>query len=148
MEKAIKIHSRIQIFIEIISLLFILLFVYASFSKLMDFPNFKLQLGKSPVTTSFSGLFSLMIPSLEILISCLLVYSALRLFALYAAFGMMTLFSIYIFAILHYSPYIPCSCGGVLQKMSWNQHLLFNILFTILAALAILLYPKQWKGIH
>lgn len=28
---------------------------------------------------------------------------------------------------------LPCSCGGIIQRLSWKGHLAFNTLFTILA---------------
>ena len=43
------------------------------------------------------------------------------------------------FIILNFIPDIPCSCGGVLEKMSWNEHLIFNIAFVVLGLVAILL---------
>jgi hypothetical protein len=59
----------------------------------------------------------------------------------------MSMFSAYIIAITQFSDYIPCSCGGILQKMSWNQHLVFNFLFVSLAAAGILLYRYPEKKI-
>jgi len=32
---------------------------------------------------------------------------------------------------------MPCSCGGVLEKMSWSDHLVFNISFVILSLVAL-----------
>ena len=133
-----------QTFIEIISILFILLFVYAATSKLIDYQKFRVQLGQSPLLTSFAGLVAWLIPSIEILIAILLAIPRYRLTGLYASFSLMTMFTMYIFIITHYSEYIPCSCGGVLAKMSWNVHFVFNILLIILALIAILLdNPKQ-----
>lgn len=47
---------------------------------------------------------------------------------------------------------MPCSCGGILEKMNWNQHLLFNICFCVLAVPAILLQSKlnldQFRPLH
>ncbi|MEJ0031509.1 MAG: MauE/DoxX family redox-associated membrane protein [Bacteroidota bacterium] len=41
----------------------------------------------------------------------------------------MVMFTAYIVVITRFSEYTPCSCGGVLEKMSWDQHLVFNIGF-------------------
>jgi hypothetical protein len=60
----------------------------------------------------------------------------------------MTLFTIYIFILTHYSEYVPCSCGGVLQKMSWNQHQIFNMVFTGLALLGIFSYRPSVQNSH
>jgi hypothetical protein len=32
---------------------------------------------------------------------------------------------------------LPCTCGGVISKMSWPQHVLFNSGFMILAIVGI-----------
>ncbi len=64
------------------------------------------------------------------------------MFALYSALALMSLFTAYIIAILNFSDTIPCSCGGVLEKMSWNEHLVFNIIFMLMAIIAIVLQTK------
>lgn len=128
--------------IEIICLLFIILFVYAAGSKMMDYENFRIELGKSPILTTFADWIAWMVPSIEIAIAVMLSVPRWRLTALYASFSLMAAFSAYIVAILNFSDYIPCSCGGILQNMSWKQHLVFNIGFMLLALLAILIDPS------
>ncbi len=54
---------------EAISVAFILLFVYAAASKLIDFHDFQVQLGKSPLLTAFAWQVALLIPCIEIAIS-------------------------------------------------------------------------------
>ena len=126
--------------VEVISALFILLFVYAATSKLIDYQKFRVQLGQSPMLTAFAGWVAWIIPSVEIIIAIMLALPRLRLTALYAAFSLMVMFTAYIIAITKFSEYVPCSCGGVLQNMSWNQHLLFNIGFVLLGLAGILLH--------
>src|SRR5436190_18401832 len=126
--------------VEVISALFILLFVYAATSKLIDYQKFRVQLGQSPMLTAFAGWVAWIIPSVEIIIAIMLALPRLRLTALYAAFSLMVMFTAYIIAITKFSEYVPCSCGGVLQNMSWNQHLLFNIGLVLLGLAGILLH--------
>jgi len=128
--------------IEIISALLIILFVYAATSKFLDFQKFQVQIGQSPLLTAFAKWVAWLIPTIEIIISLLLAFSKTRLLALYASFGLMVMFTGYIIAITRFSDNIPCSCGGVLQNMSWNQHLVFNLGFVLLALVAIVTYPK------
>lgn len=133
-----------QTIIEIICALFILLFVYAAVTKLMDYEKFKVQISQSPLLTAFASWIAWIVPGTEILISAMLVFVKFRLIALYAAFSLMTMFTTYIVCILTFSLYIPCSCGGVLEKLGWTQHLVFNIAFVAMAAIAILLsYSKE-----
>jgi uncharacterized membrane protein YphA (DoxX/SURF4 family) len=127
-----------RIIVEIISLLFILLFVYAAANKLMDIEKFRIQLGQSPLLTPFAGWVVFAVPVLEIIISFGLALHRFRLLALYASFALMVVFTTYIIAILNFTAYIPCSCGGVLEKLGWTEHLIFNGLFILFALLGIL----------
>jgi hypothetical protein len=129
---------RKNILVEIISVLFILLFTYAALSKLIDYQKFRVQIGQSPLLTAFAGWVAWIIPSVELFISVMLMTRRFRTRGLYASFSLMVLFTGYIIAILKFSDYIPCSCGGILQKMSWGQHLIFNIVFIFLALTAVL----------
>lgn len=119
-----------------ITLLYIVLFVYAGVNKLLDFEKFQLQLAQSPMLTAYADFFSIAVICVEFAISILLLLPRFRRVALLAAFTLMVLFTVYIFIILHYSPYVPCSCGGILEKMGWEEHLFFNLGFVALGALA------------
>lgn len=137
-----------NIIVETICLLFILLFVYAGLSKLLDFENFRLQLGQSPIVSAFAGVIAWMIPALELLIALLLVLKGLRFTGLFCALSLMVMFTAYIFIILNYSSSVPCSCGGILEKMGWKEHLLFNVVFIVLAAAGILILAGKAPKAH
>jgi methylamine utilization protein MauE len=122
---------------EIVCYAFILLFVYAAASKLLDYENFRVQLGQSPLLTAYAGMVSWLVPAIEITIAAMLAFERSRVAGLYAAFTLMVIFSAYIITITRFSDYVPCSCGGILQKMGWGSHLAFNIIFTVLAAAAL-----------
>ncbi|MEM0519024.1 MauE/DoxX family redox-associated membrane protein [Aequorivita flava] len=124
--------------IKVISYLFILLFLYAAVSKLLDFEVFTVQLAQSPLLSAYAELIAWLVPGIEIIIAVLLVVPKFRIIALYAAFTLMVMFTAYIFIILNFSDFIPCSCGGVLEKLSWTQHLIFNVIFIFLAGVAVL----------
>lgn len=55
----------------------------------------------------------------------------------------MAMFTTYIFIILNFSTFVPCSCGGILEKMGWTEHLIFNISFLLLAVLGIFLSTEK-----
>jgi len=142
-------NNRKALTIEIISAAFVILFVYAALTKLLDYDKSRLQLGQSPVLTQFAGIVVWLVPVVELLIALLLSTIRFRLLGLYASFTLMVMFTAYIVVITRFSDYVPCSCGGVLEKLTWNQHLVFNIVFVVLGAISILLYPQdillQWK---
>lgn len=135
------------IIIEIICGLFILLFMYAAVSKLMDVEKFRVQIGQSPMLTSMAGFVAWFIPSVEILISVLLAIGRTRLIGLFASFALMVMFTAYIVAITQFSEYVPCSCGGILQKFGWTEHLIFNICFTLIAITGISLISNETKQV-
>lgn len=144
----INVNERIRILIiDVISALFVLLFVYAALSKIQDFQKFKVDLGKSPILNSFTGIAAIAVPLLELVISLMFTIKRFQFLALHASFNLMIIFSAYILTILNFSSYVPCSCGGILQNMTWNQHLIFNAGFIFLAAIAILLYPVNQKNL-
>jgi hypothetical protein len=131
-----------KLFLEIISFLFVLLYSYAALSKLLDFEQFRVQIGQSPILTPFAGWVSWTVPSAELLISVLLVFPPTRLIGLYASFSLMVMFTTYIFLIQHFSEVVPCSCGGILQSMGWTTHFFFNLFFILLALWGILKSSK------
>ena len=114
--------------------------MYAAISKLLDFQNFQVQLGQSPLLSSYALYVSYGVIIGEIAISILLTIPHIRQVALYLSFYLMVVFTAYIFIILNYSSFVPCSCGGILEKMGWTEHLIFNILFVVMSAAAILMY--------
>lgn len=135
-----KSSQRIKtIIIETVCLLYILLFVYAALNKILDFENFQVQLGQSPLLSAYAGWVSWGVPIIELLIVSMLFFNRTRYVALFSTFCLMVMFSSYIFIMLHFSPFVPCSCGGILEKLSWNQHLIFNIVFVFIALVALLI---------
>lgn|SRR5690606_502299 len=105
---------------------FIILFVYAAVSKLTDFENFQVQVAQSPLLSAFATPIAYGVVLGELIIALMLCFTKSRLLGLYLFLGFMTAFTVYIFLILNYSPFVPCSCGGVLEKMGWREHLWFN----------------------
>lgn len=133
---------RRKITIEIITSLFVFLFVYAALAKLLDYEKFAVQLGQSPMLTHLAAHIAWLIPVVELLIAMFLLIPKTRLTGLYASFGLMTMFTTYIFIAFKFSAHVPCSCGGILESMGWAQHMIFNIAFMVLALGGILVYGK------
>jgi len=130
--------------VQIISILFIILFTYAAISKLLDHESFTLLLAQSPFLDVYANLLSWLIPVIELMIAVLFFFPKLSLEALWSSLFLMVIFTAYIIIVLSYSESIPCSCGGIITSLSWNQHLYFNIGFIVLAACGILLaYPRK-----
>lgn len=123
--------------LELCSFLLTLLFIYAAVSKLRDFSTFQLQLAQSPYITEYAVALSWLVPIGEIILALLLVYKPLRLIGLYGSLFTMALFTAYIYSMLNFSYYVPCSCGGILSSLSWEAHLWFNLGFVVVALAGI-----------
>jgi uncharacterized membrane protein YphA (DoxX/SURF4 family) len=145
MESQAIFHKRfwnMQFAVDVICYAYFLLFLYAATSKLLDYEKSELQMSKSPIITDFAFILVWLVPSLEIVIAVILIVKKTVMLGLYASLGLMSMFTAYIIAILNFSDTIPCSCGGVLEKLGWTEHLIFNIIFIIMAITAILMQTK------
>ena len=123
--------------------LFALLFTYAALSKILDFENFQVQLGQSPLLTAFAGPVSYSVPIAELLLAVLLFIESTRTVALFCSYSLMCMFTAYIYIILNWSAFIPCSCGGILERLGWTEHLVFNVAFIILGITALFCLPSD-----
>src|SRR5690606_37858627 len=131
-----------------VSYLCIILFVYAAVSKWLDFETFKNQLGQSPLLSAYADIIVWALPSSEIVIASFLCFKKSRVIGLYSFYFLMIMFTAYIIIILNFTSYTPCSCGGVLEKLGWIEHLYFNLAFIILSALSILHLSSNKKSTY
>ncbi|EJG02040.1 MauE/DoxX family redox-associated membrane protein [Flavobacterium sp. F52] len=128
-----------NLIIHVIGLLYILLFVYAAISKLIDYEAFLRQIAMSPVLTAHASWLAWLVPALEILLAVLLVFPGTRRVGMFGSMNLMLSFTVYIYLIMNFASHVPCSCGGILEKMGWTEHFYFNIVFIILGLSALLL---------
>jgi len=127
----------------IIAVLLIILFLYTGISKLLDYSEFKNQLNSSALLKPIAPLVAWALPLGEILVAVLLIVPIWRLWGLYTSFLLMLAFTGYVVWLLYISDDIPCGCGGILEQMDWDQHLIFNIVMTVLALTGALLEKRR-----
>ena len=125
--------------LNIISFLLALLFTYAGTSKLLDIQKFQVELGQSPLVSFIAIPLSYIVPATELILSVMVFVLPLRTVGLYLSFGLMITFTTYIIIIMNYSYHIPCSCGGILGKLGWRTHFLFNAAFVLISLHGIIL---------
>lgn len=135
-------------YVLIVSYFYILLFVYAAISKLITFEAFQVQLTQSPLLSAYANIIAYLVLGAELLFALLLCLKTTRLLGLYLSYGLMVAFTLYIYLILNYSDFIPCSCGGILEKMGWNEHLWFNIIVSLLALVALFFEEHKRKRFY
>tara|TARA_R110002111_G_scaffold90142_2_gene140389 strand:- start:1120 stop:1563 length:444 start_codon:yes stop_codon:yes gene_type:complete len=133
--------------LEIICLLFVVLFVYAAFSKIWLYSSFEVQVHQSPLLRSISN-YAWVVLALELVIAALLIIPKYRLLGLYASLSIMTLFTTYLIVMLNFfdSKDIPCSCGGILNTIGWREHIYFNLFFVVISVIGIIISTKQKRN--
>jgi hypothetical protein len=122
------------------------LLLYAGVIKISNPALFQLQMSKSPLLpASLIPFISYALPIAEITIALFLFTGILKRLSLYASFTIMSLFTAYlsILYLLFKGADLPCSCGGILGKMSYPTHIAFNLFFTLLAGLAVVSSDKD-----
>ena len=131
--------KRKNTYVEFICTLLIVLFIYTGLNKIMDLDKFKFEMGRSPFIQDISGFIAYALPAGELLLVLALIIKRTRLLGLYLSFSLMALFTGYIWLMLNYAWDLPCSCGGIISKLSWRDHLVFNAVFTVLTMIGVIL---------
>jgi hypothetical protein len=111
----------------------------------MDYSVFKEQLADSPILSWAATPVAVLLPVVEFAIVLMLVIPRWRLKGLYALFIIMTLFTAYIIAMFIVAPEMPCSCGGIIELLSWKGHIVFNSAFILLNGWGVYLQRKEKK---
>jgi hypothetical protein len=117
-------------------ILLIFLWVYTALAKLSQLNTSVVFLMKSPLAPVARQL-AIAIPALELLIAIFLVIPSTQPLGLRCSLVLLTIFRLYIGYMLLYFPGRPCNCGGVINTMTWTQHIIFNIFFIAITALSI-----------
>lgn len=131
-----------HIWIEIISYAFILLFMYTAIAKLITYDTSLNDLKRSPFISDFALPLSILLPISEITISVLIFIPKYRKYGLIGATILMALFTGYVSAMVFTQETLPCSCGGLIKYLTWKEHFFFNIFFTLLGVVGIILLRK------
>lgn len=124
---------------ETICILLIALFGLTALDKTIRFERFHSELGKSPFLMEYSTLIAYGTPIVEALVVILLLTDRFRIVGLYMSVFLMSLFTAYIYVLLNYSYYKSCLCSAALESLSWQQHLIFNIVFLVLAIIGVII---------
>lgn len=146
----IKSLDRKEAIITIPIGLTILLFMYTGVSKLLEYDKFVFQMRLAPLSLMYSWapIIAWVVPTVELILVVLLYLDRTRLLGMVGSFLLMMSFQGYIIWIklLHIQTGVklPCTCGGIISKMSWTTHLLFNAVFVFLLGLSIY-YVRQKK---
>lgn len=126
--------------IQLITAILAALFCYAALSKLLHYQQSEHEMLNQVFTREMALTLVWLIPVTELIIACMLVLAKTQRFGLWAATLLLLAFSLYLaFANNGLLGRTPCSCGGILKKMDYQTHLLFNLCFVTLGCWGILL---------
>lgn len=136
---------RKQLFSDLIALIFIILFVYAGWIKLLDHRMFRNQLTAFDYINSFAGFLAWAVPLIHLGLAFLFIWPSMRLWALGGTFILLLTYSAYIILILYRGVNVPCACSGLFKFTSWAGQLVMNSAFLAMAAAGIIfeISPKQ-----
>ncbi len=133
----VKSHIAIK---TIINFLLILLWTYAAASKLADYETSRGEMLNQALPQWLEEILVWGIPMIELFTAGLLTFRKTRFYGTVISLFLLIIFTGYIAMVkLNYFDYVPCSCGGVIGSLSWEQHFVFNLFFVVLAATGLVL---------
>lgn len=139
----VRTWNKQEVIITIITSLVILLFMYTAISKLLDYNKFVFQMRLTPIPFIWqvAPVLGIVLPILELALTTLIFFDRTRLIGFWTSLVLMFLFEGYIFwmKLVEYQTGVklPCTCGGIISKMSWTTHFIFNAVFIVLMIIAI-----------
>jgi len=118
------------------AILLLMLWAYAAFSKIVDHEKFVAQIELAPVPLMhiLGPALGWAVPAVELTLVLLLCFDRFRKWGLLMSCVLLLLFEIYIAAMLFSGLDLPCTCGGLISKLQWKEHLIFNAVFMAIAA--------------
>lgn len=125
-EKCKWIYQRLPL---IIQYGFAFLYMYTGYDKLHDIERFINGISKISGIGQYAELIGWGIPLIEILLAIMLIVPGVKTqrWALWGSVILMGIFCVYISYILVFVESRLCNCGGVIESMGWEMHLIFNI---------------------
>jgi uncharacterized membrane protein YphA (DoxX/SURF4 family) len=135
---------------EIATAFLVLLFIYTGSTKILEHHSFQVQLSLSPLLKPASEIISWVLPIVEITFATFLIFSRTKLIGLLSLAILLFCFILYLIYMVNNYKDLPCTCGGIINKMSWKQHIYFNIFSLLTSVLLIvdLLKSNNSKSKH
>lgn len=123
------------------------LFAYAALSKLFNYEQSQKEMLNQVFPNEIALTLTWLIPTLELLLTVLLLRTANRKLSFSFSLVLLSIFSIYIgVSMTGVFGRIPCSCGGLLGQMSYGVHLVFNVFFILISWLGLLTSQQTING--
>lgn len=138
--------STREIVVFIICLICTFLFLFSAYEKLADHQRFYNGLSKVSIIGSKAKVISYVVPIFEVVVSILLIIPKTHKKGLYGFTILMGVFTFYIFGMWLWADKLPCFCNLIVEKLSWGEHIWFNLAFIGLAITALLISKPNIKS--
>lgn len=136
--------KRSQWLYEVITYLLILLFFFTALGKVMDWHHYERKMNNQVFSKTVTPIITVAVPLVEFMAVLLLAWVKTRMSGLWLSLALMGAFTVYVGLVtFNVFPRVPCSCAGVFEAMTWPQHLVFNVVFTVITGIAIYIGNKE-----
>lgn len=105
------------------------LYMYTGYNKLKQVGVFIEGNTYIPYLGKYAKLIGWGIPILELLFASALIIPWLQKQALKGATLLMGVFTLYLLVMVSFVKDKLCKCGGVIESMSWTEHMLFSLMW-------------------
>ncbi|AIM39004.1 hypothetical protein KO02_21630 [Sphingobacterium sp. ML3W] len=125
-----------------ISIFLIIFWLYVGLEKAWSWKNFQLSLQQQPLPDWSIGVIYWLIPLVEIVTGALLAFriSKLKRLGYWGSILLLTTFTIFIgLGVAGVYEKRPCTCASIFSGMSWEWHLVVNIILLSISILGIIL---------
>jgi hypothetical protein len=127
---ALDFNKTKKISIEIIYLFLIAFFCYTASNKIMNLNSFRTNLLKTSIfSEENANLFSVLVIVLEFIVVLVLFFNKKIGFLVFSI--TISIFTFYISYLKHNGLYEVCGCGGILNGLSYYNHLSINVMLII-----------------
>jgi hypothetical protein len=127
-------------FIILITGLLVILWGYASISKLTNLSEFQHAMMAQVFPKWVGRILIYVVPLAEIAMIVLLLIPSTRLIGMYASLFTMIAFTLYVGgAVFKLYLRTPCACGGLFNKLGWYRHFKVNIVLSLIALVGVVL---------
>jgi len=136
-------------FLELTRFLLIVIWLYTAISKIIDFQRFTHDMRNQEIYPLLATILIYFLPVAETLTAILLMFDKTSKKGLVYSFCLLTLFTSYIsLVILNVFKKQPCPCGGILQNVSWESHIVFNLFLLTITTVSIIILKKGETAIN
>lgn len=139
-----KRNKAILIFSNLTAGLLVVIFCTAVVSKMFGFKTFRYNLGETVGLKDWASFLSYFLLTIYLSAITLLCISRLRMIGYYLSFTLLLSYSVYIGILFSTSQAMPCTCIGILDRLTWKQNLICSIVMLILiSATVVMLSIRQ-----